>query len=60
MTDNARNFATTLFPNFYANNAANLNAYGFGNKSRHNDSCASARIVRSIRLRAEIHAGLHG
>jgi hypothetical protein len=34
MTDNAGNFATNFVPNFYANNAVNLNANEFGNRSR--------------------------
>ena len=35
MTDNAGNLATTLFTNFYANNAVNFNANEFGTSSRY-------------------------
>jgi hypothetical protein len=40
MTDNAGNFATTLFPNFYANNAVNFSANEFRNRSRYDSGRA--------------------
>jgi hypothetical protein len=40
MTDIAGKFATNFVPNFHANNAVNLNANEFGNRSRHDGGCA--------------------
>jgi len=57
MTDNAGYFATTIVPNFYANNAVNLNANEFGTGSRPDGGRAYARIGLPVRLRPETHAG---
>ena len=57
MTDNAGYFTTNFVPNFYANNAVNLNANEFGNRSRPDGGHAYARIGLFVRLRPETHAG---
>jgi hypothetical protein len=57
MTDNAGYFATSFVPNFYANNAVNLNANEFANRSRPDGGRAYARVGLSSRLRPGTHAG---
>ena len=56
--NDARNNVENFLPNIETNDAANIDTNKCGNLSPSDRGRACARINPSIRLRAEVHAGL--